>query len=29
MKHKLNKTIVLVGMMGSGKTVIGRGLAKN
>ena len=27
-KHKLNKTIVLVGMMGSGKTVIGRGLAK-
>ena len=28
MKHKLNKTIVLVGMMGSGKTVIGRGLAK-
>ena len=28
MNHKLNKTIVLVGMMGSGKTVIGRGLAK-
>lgn len=27
MQHKLIKTIVLVGMMGSGKTVIGRGLA--
>jgi shikimate kinase len=27
-EHNLNKTIVLVGMMGSGKTVIGRGLAK-
>ena len=28
LEYKLDKTIVLVGMMGSGKTVIGRGLAK-
>ena len=27
MKHKLNKTIVLVGMMGAGKTAVGKALA--
>ena len=27
MRHTLNKTIVLVGMMGAGKTAVGRALA--